>query len=116
MAKLSLTGSGDASDIAAFLSDEMQKDGMSCELVDSVTRSSGTSSIHIMVFEKFFWRASNWASLTVVVSGENSRVCVDAIGSGGGQGMVFKMSWGAEEDFAYAVERILKPYGFVRDV
>jgi hypothetical protein len=66
-----------------------------------------------MVFEKYFMRASNRASLTVMVSGEGETVCVDAIGSGGGQGAIFKFSWGAEEGFVGTVEKILAGCGFM---
>jgi len=39
-------------------------------------------------------RSSNRASLTVVVTGRDNQVQVDAIGSGGGQGALFSFSWG----------------------
>ena len=66
----------------------------------------------VMVFEKYFMRASNRVSLTVVVSGSEGEVQVDAIGSGGGQGAIFSFSWGAEESFAGTVQRILNENGF----
>lgn len=108
MAKLTLTGPGDPAETADFLCSGIQNSGMSCELVDFVRRGGCT----VMVFEKYYWRASNRASLTVVVSGEDGAVTVDAIGSGGGQGPLFKMSWGAEESFAGTVEDLLRDRDF----
>jgi len=112
MASLSMTGLGSADQIAELLAQEIQNSGFSCELVDSIYRSAGGTGIYVMVFEKYYWRANNRASLTVVVSGDGDRVFVDAIGSGGGQGPIFKFSWGAEEDFVAVVGDILTRYGF----
>ncbi len=112
MASLSMTGAGSAGDIASILRDGIQSSGLSCELIESVTRSVGGANIYVMVFEKYYWRASNRASLTVVVSGEGGEVWVDAIGSGGGQGPIFRLSWGAEDSFVGTVENILRPHGF----
>lgn len=112
MASLSMTGKGSAEQIAALLSKEVLSSGMSCELVDRIHRTVGDSEFYVMVFEKYYWRASNRASLTVAISGAGESVYVDAIGSGGGQGPIFKMSWGAEESFVDTVRKILAPYGF----
>ncbi|MGI6192699.1 MAG: DUF6054 family protein [Christensenellales bacterium] len=112
MASLSMTGAGSPDAIAELLAHEIQSSGLSCQLVDSIYRSAGPTGIYVMVFEKYYWRANNRASLTVVVSGEGDTVYVDAIGSGGGQGPIFKFSWGAEEDFVGTVGEILSRYGF----
>lgn len=112
MASISMTGRGDAAAVAALLSEEIQNSGVSCELVDSVGRTIGQAAVYVMVFEKYYMRAGNRASLTVVVSGEGDQVCVDAIGSGGGQGAIFKFSWGTEESFVGVVADILQKRGF----
>jgi hypothetical protein len=39
-------------------------------------------------------------------------VYVDAVGSGGGQGALFRFSWGAEENFVGTVARVLQGHGF----
>lgn len=113
MARLSMAGKGNPAQIAELLTREVPGSGLSCELVDSVHHSAGEADLHVLIFEKYYWRASNRASLTVVVSGVGDAVIVDAIGAGGGQGPIFKFSWGAEESFVGVVERILRPYGFV---
>jgi len=112
MASISMIGKGNVIEIAGMLSTEIRNSGMSCELVDSIQRRVGDSTLYVIVFEKYYWRASNRASLTVVVSGDGDNVYVDAIGSGGGQGPIFKMSWGAERSFVSTVEQILQPLGF----
>lgn len=107
-----MNGKGNADGIATLLKEEIARSGLSCELVDHVVRRAGGITIHVMVFEKYYWRASNRASLTVVVSGDDANVAVDAIGAGGGQGPIFKFSWGAEESFTGTVEHVLRPLGF----
>jgi len=112
MASISMSGRGNAESIATMLSGEIQNSGLSCELLHSINRTVERNFVYIMVFEKYYMRSSNRASLTVVVTGDGESVCVDAIGSGGGQGAIFKFSWGAEENFIGTVERILEKHGF----
>lgn len=112
MARLSMVGKGGPAQVAELLAREILRSGLSCELVDRVHRKAGEAGLYVMVFEKYYWRASNRASLTVVVSGSGDAVFVDAIGSGGGQGPLFKFSWGSEESFVGVVARILRAHGF----
>ncbi|SHE88228.1 DUF6054 family protein [Alkalibacter saccharofermentans] len=112
MASLSMYGPGDVESVSNALSNDILNSGVSCELVDTINRTVGQTSICIMVFEKYYMRSSNRASLTVSVIGDNKNVCVDAIGAGGGQGAFFRFSWGAEEDFVAEVEKSLKKFGF----
>jgi len=112
MSKLSMSGSGDIHTLANLICHELNESALSCELVDSVDRTVGDTRIMIMVFEKYYMRSSNYASLTVVICEENGQISVDAIGSAGGQSPFLKMSWGAERDFVAAVENILLRQGF----
>ncbi len=112
MAKISLRGRGTTPDIARVINEGLG--GGMCSLIDSVVVNTGGDPTYVMVFEKYYMRVSNRASLTVVVAGANGMVTVDAIGTGGGQGMIFRFSWGADEDFAESVARLLEPMGFVR--
>lgn len=112
MAKVTLRGKGNVNSIANILSNEIQNSALSCSIIDSVTRTIADTTIYVMVFEKYYMRSSNRASLTVVVSGAGDDVAVDAIGSGGGQGALFRFSWGAEENFVNTVSQILRRHGF----
>ena len=113
MAQLSMRGSLSFMETADIINTGVVNSAATAELVDVINRTWGDTRIRIMVFEKYYWRSSNRASLTVVLSGGDGNVCVDAIGAGGGQGIVFKLSWGAEEDFVGTVRRILEAHGFV---
>ncbi len=108
-----MQGKGNAGDIAELIVREMESSGMSTQLVDSITRKIGDLNMQIMVFEKYFMRSSNRASLTVVVTERNQEIIVDAIGAGGGQGVVFGFSWGAEESFVSVIESILRSENFI---
>lgn len=112
MAMITLRGQGNFETIAQVILDSVQASGISCTLVDNVSRNVGTAKLTVMVFEKYYMRASNRASLTVVMTGEGDQIIVDAIGAGGGQGAFFGFSWGAEEDFVGTVARALSDYGF----
>lgn len=111
MAKESMCVLGEVGELAALLEREIQNSGFSCELVDRVDRVFADTVLCVMVFEKYYWRASNRASLTVALTQQGQMVCVDVIGSGGGQGVLFRLSWGAEESFVGLVERILRRQG-----
>ncbi|QSX09172.1 hypothetical protein J0B03_03630 [Alkalibacter rhizosphaerae] len=112
MARLSMEGRGNGEELANQIAMEIGESGMSVELVDSVTRQVGDVTIYIMVFEKYFMRSSNRASLTVVLTCRQDQIQVDAIGAGGGQGVFLRFSWGAEESFVGVLERILRRENF----
>ena len=113
MPKVSLKGQGEITKVMETLKNKFStKFGMSCSLVDEVHRQIGNSDLYVMVFEKYYARASNRVSLTISVCAFEDEVMVDAISSGGGQGAFFKFSWGAEDDFLDGVEQALREYNF----
>lgn len=112
MATLSLRGKGSVDEIAALLSAQIPQSGISCEQIASLRKTVGKAVIHLLVFEKYYMRSSNRASLTVLITGADGHVAVDAVGAGGGQGALFRFSWGVEEDFVREVASILRRHGF----
>lgn len=112
MAKISMRGQGNIRQIAECLTRDIENSGLSCTVVDSVSRTVGLESVIVIVFEKYYMRSSNRASLTVLLTSQDGNINVDAIGSGGGQDPVFRFSWGAEENFVGTAERCLRQYGF----
>jgi hypothetical protein len=112
MASLSMKGTGDAQEIANVLISGVQNSAMSCQLVDRISRSLDDFTYDLLVFEKYYMRSSNRASLSVCVIGRGAEVIVDAVGAGGGQGVLFRFSWGAEENFVNVVRQLLSPMGF----
>ena len=112
MASLTMKGYMGATRTANTIMEGVLASGLSCELVGSVSRRMGGEAIYIMVFEKYYMRASNIASLTAVVTGDGTVSTVDVISSGGGKSPIFKFSFGAEESFVGTVEVILRRNGF----
>ena len=105
---LTLQGTGDPREIAVLLQSGIPNSGISCELVSRVERSG----VVLLIFEKYYFRNSSRASLTVLISGEDGRVTVDAVASGAGNGTLFNFDWGAAGNFEDAVRRTLAPHGF----
>ncbi|MHB1485579.1 MAG: DUF6054 family protein [Saccharofermentanales bacterium] len=112
MASFSMSGKGNVNETVRILTNGILQSGLSCELVDSVRKTYGSMEFCVMVFEKYYMRAENRVSLTVIVSGTGDDVAVEAIGSGGGRGPLFSFSWGAEDDFVGTVVDVLKDAGF----
>lgn len=80
------------------------------ELICDNHRKIDFVSVHILTFEKFYFRNGSYASLTVVLTENNDEKTADIIGSGGGEGL-FNISWGANSSFARDAENILRDYG-----
>ena len=112
MASVSLQGQGDIAEVAGLLQAGIVESGLSCEMIDSVVRKVGQDTSVLLVFEKYYMRASNRASLSIMLTQEGSIIYVDAVSAGGGQGALFRFSWGAEEDFVSIVPQILSGRGF----
>lgn len=112
MASISMQGSGSHRMVCDALIEEIQKSGITCELIDKAVRSAGGRPVTLMVFEKYYMRSSNRASLSVLVVGDGNDISVDAVASGGGQGALFRFSWGAEYDFVGAAQSVLEKLGF----
>lgn len=108
MARISMKGPGTVAEISALLKEKIPECGLSCELVDCVSRAG----VELLIFEKHFYRAGNFLTLTLMVSSENAQVIVDSVASGAREGF-FDITWGAEEDFAEEANNVLAPMGFV---
>lgn len=112
MSKLSMRGRGTVNGIVSAIVSGLEAGSVSCTLCEKAERNFGDTKIVMLVFEKYYWRAGNRASLSVLVSGKNENVIVDAVSSGGGQGIFFSFSWGAEESFLESLRDILNEYRF----
>ncbi|MEX1307381.1 MAG: DUF6054 family protein [Eubacteriales bacterium] len=113
MAEQSFRGRGDAKVIARMITDEVQAAGVTNNLVGSKIRENGDMTVVLLVFEKYYMRASNRASLSVMISqARDGEMTVDAVSSGGGQGVIFSFSWGAEDNFIGLLQKILTQRGF----
>jgi len=109
-----LRGRGTPGQIADLLFEGITRSAISCELIDRIERKAGNETVILLVFEKYYMRSQNRASLSVLITGSDGEVLVDAVGAGGGTGVFLRFSWGTEDDFEQSVCDILLRKGFVR--
>ena len=74
-----------------------------------INNSKVDEDTYFIVVEKFFFRNSSRASLSIVISQVDEYKClIEEVGSGGGKGMIFKFDWGAKESFETEIATILR--------
>lgn len=93
------------------------------ELVKKHQRDKGTELIHeelhdlgdnkaigILVFQKYYFRASNKAALVVFADNLKGSTEVRSVSTGSSQSVLFNFDWGAADDFANSTRDILREY------
>lgn len=108
MAKFEKTITGNFEEVLNRLQNEIINSGMSMELVEESNYSSGNTNIAVRVYDKYFMRNGNRASLSLTVAGHGNDIFISAIGAGGGQGIIFNFSLGAEEELVDIVRFCLE--------
>lgn len=110
MAKFEKTLSGNFNEIIDKLQNEIMNSGFSMNLVDESNYSLGNTNVAVRVYDKYFMRNGNRASLSLTVAGQGDDIFISAIGAGGGQGVIFNFSLGAEEELVdivrYCIEQM----------
>lgn len=107
MARISMKGPGTVAEIAGILKERIPECGWSRELIEHVSRGA----TELLVFEKPSFRDA-CLSLSVLLSSDGGYLTVDAISSGEREGL-FGLTRCLEDDFAFEVNKILAPMGFV---
>ena len=73
---------------------------VSGELIDEYRRNTPDGRKMIMlVFEKYYMRSSNRAMLTFIADDLDGRTRIHLSSGGGGDGLLFRFSWGANTSF-----------------
>lgn len=111
MAKYEKNIVGDFNTIVSGLDQAIMGGGVSMNLVDENTFTSGDMNILVRVYDKYFMRNSSRASLSLTVVDDGNTVYVSAIGAGGGQGVVFNFSWGVEDELVAIVSEYFDSRG-----
>lgn len=110
MAKFEKTLSGNFNEIIDKMQNEIMNSGISMKLVDESNYSFGDTNVAVRVYDKYFMRNGNRASLSLTVAGHGNDIFISAIGAGGGQGVIFNFSLGAEEELVdivrYCIEQM----------
>lgn len=109
MSKLTMKGYGELSQVSSNLIGWMEGSGVSCQFVGGMYRKNNI----MLVFDKYYMRAGNRASLSIMLTKEDDIIYADIVGAGGGQGVFFNFSWGAEGNFVDTARSLLNEMGFV---
>lgn len=108
MAKYETTMIGQFEQVVNHLENDISNGGMTMNLVDESNYTLGETNIAVRVYDKYFMRNGNRASLSLTVVGHGRNIYISAIGAGGGQGILFNFSLGAEENMVAIVEKSIK--------
>lgn len=104
MAKYEKTIIGQFEEVVNHLQNDIGNSGISMNLVDESNYTAGDVKIAVRVYDKYFARNGNRASLNLTVVGYGSNIFISAIGAGGGKGVFFNFSLGAEDSMVAIVQ------------
>lgn len=108
MAKYETTIVGQFEDVVNRLQRDISTSGISINLVDESSYTTGDTKIAVQVYDKYFARNGNRASLSLTIVGRDSNIFISAIGAGGGKGVFFNFSLGAEDDMVAIVQNSIE--------
>lgn len=83
---------------------------ISGECLDEVRRQVADKTLIAMVFEKFYYRAGNRLTLSVLIDDFSGQTRVRSVGGGGGEGIFIRFDWGASASFARSALDVLEGY------
>lgn len=90
---------------------DLVKERQSADLVHEEFFNVGEGKyIGTLIFEKYYFRASNRAALVVIIDNFKGETEVRSVSTGSSQGMIFNFDWGASDNFANSVKEILKNF------
>ncbi|WP_411676608.1 DUF6054 family protein [Caproicibacter sp.] len=111
MAKFEKLVNGDFESIISTLENDILRSGVSMNLVDESNYQSGGTKVAVRVYDKYFMRNGNRASLSLTVAGADRSVFIAAIGAGGGSGVFLNFSLGAETELTDLVADSVRRMG-----
>ncbi|MDT8337345.1 MAG: DUF6054 family protein [Candidatus Izemoplasmatales bacterium] len=112
MASAKFQGNFNVSETASFIKREVNNLGITVELVGESRYNRENFQVYMFVFEKYYYRSANRASLSVLVIGDEEISNIEVISSGAGQGLLFKFSWGADKNFVNGLGKLLISKGY----
>ena len=113
MAKFQANINGSFKKVVKIINDSISKSHITMKLVDESCFILNNMSVNIKVYDKYFAKNGNRASLSVTIAALGEDIFISAIGAGGGSGSFYSLSLGAEEEMVDIVEdtvtRIFRP-------
>lgn len=108
MAKYEKTLIGQFEEVVSHLQNDIGNSGITMNLVDESNYTFGDTNIAVRVYDKYFMRNGSRASLSLTVVGHRNNIFISAIGTGGGQGILFNFSLGAEDNMVAIVQESIE--------
>lgn len=108
MAKFEKTIIGEFETVVNRLENDIGNSGISMKLIDESNYTMGNSKIAVRVYDKYFMRNGNRASLSLTIVGFGSNIFISAIGAGGGSGVFLSFSLGAEDELVEIVQKSIE--------
>lgn len=105
MAKYEVAIIGDFQEVLNHLQQDIANSGVSMKLVDESDYRMGETKVAVRVYDKYYMRNGNRASLSLTVVGANRNIYISAIGAGGGSGIFVNFSLGAETEMVAIVQK-----------
>lgn len=112
MPSIRMVGTGTIENVASEIYNTIVNGSITGEVMLDVSTTFDNGKSRMIVFEKYYYRAGNRASLSVLLTQIEDLVTVDAVSTGGSTGVLIKFNWGAESSFVGLVEKTLRRIGF----
>ena len=110
MARAERTVKGDFQTIVKTLHDAVMNGSMSASYEDGSEWNDGGVRVAVRVFERYSFMGSNRVSLNLTLVGQDGRLFLSAITSGGSQAVFWKVNTIGEESFLECVEKLAEGY------
>lgn len=107
MDQINLRVSLNPKEAGKIIIEDIVEGSISGTLIDEYRRAWNGKEIVVIVLEKFYYRTSNRASMTVTIDNFGGVTTVHAVASGSSQGAFFRFDWGAGGSFIESVKNAL---------
>ena len=95
---------------AADVAEQELEKSVSMVRLDEYCLQTGEGEVVMRLFEKYYIRAGNRVTLTLLAHNVGGVTHVHLAAGGGGNGAIFRFDWGAGENFAELAEDALRQY------
>lgn len=104
MAKYENSLTGNFDELLAWLHNDITEGSVSASFEDGSDITVGQVRIAVRVYERYSMAGGNRVSLNVTLVGQESKLYISAISSGGSQAVFFKINTLGEESFLEMLE------------
>ncbi len=111
MATLKMEAKFPLKETLSYIQENIDDLDSSLTLDGSVGYDFGEKLEYMMVFEEYFLRRNSYASLTILLTGDDKHTTIDVVASGGASG-IWKISFGTEESFLKQFKKMMEKKNF----